>query len=321
VVEKQSIRKNPLRDKIGSAKASKVALSPLCALQSHCQVCNGRNYTLTTRGAYVSAELCECITNCEACFGSMMLDKGAGSKPCNRSNAPNPKRVVALLRDSGIPARYKDSDFACYNNFTGNAREVMNKLQTWLKQTNPHGGAGLLLSGPVGVGKTFLLASITKFFCSRGVAAKFIDFHRLLAVIRSAYTDRKSEESVLGPLIGADVLVIDELGKGRNNDWEQEKLDQIVMGRYNQNKMVIASTNYSLTADKKGANIFQVPLDQDMPQKNNFNPDVFGSLESRVGQRIFSRLYETSLLLELKADDYRRRLHNQNNSSQFENHT
>ncbi len=316
--KKHAARKNPLRERIESADQTKNLLAPLCALQSHCQVCNGRSYRLTTNGAYISAQLCECISECPACFGSMMVDKGAGSKPCNRPNVPNPKRVVALLKESGIPARYKDSDFACFNNFTGNARDVINKIQNWLKHTDSSSGSGLLLSGPVGVGKTFLLASITKYFCSRGVAAKFIDFHRLLAVIRSAYTDRKSEESVLAPLISADILVIDELGKGRNNDWEQEKLDQIVMGRYNQNKMIVASTNYSLKSDKKDSNFFQVALDQDIPQKNNFNPDVFGSLESRVGQRIFSRLYETSLLLELKADDYRRRLHSQNTGPRTE---
>ena len=43
-----------------------------------------------------------------------------------------------------------------------------------------------------------------------------------------------------------DILFIDELGKGRNTDFELTILDQLVMGRYNQNKMIVASTNCHL---------------------------------------------------------------------------
>ena len=114
-------------------------------------------------------------------------------------------------------------------------------------------------------------------------------------------------------MIDVDVLIIDELGKGRNTDFELTIIDQMIMGRYNQNKILIASTNYLLGAEKKKEkkNYSHVALDQPDPNEessyNNsaFSPDEFGSLEPRIGKRIMSRLKETTLFVTLEGEDYR----------------
>jgi len=193
-----------------------------------------------------------------------------------------------------------------FSNFTGNGREQLSRVHAWLAKFKPIGGPGLVVSGPVGVGKTYLLAAVAKALIEKGWEVKFVDFHRLLSVIRAAYSDKRSEEEILRPLIHADVLLIDELGKGRNSDWEQEKLDQIIMGRYNQNRVVIASTNYTLRAEVNIQHIYNTDLESGGMNKGSFNPDIFESLEARIGKRIYSRLYETSLMIELTGNDHRR---------------
>ncbi len=91
---------------------------------------------------------------------------------------------------------------------------MLTKLHRWIDQKawleNAPSRRGLILSGPVGVGKTYLLVGLAKTLIRLGVEVKFVDFHRLLSLIRASYADKGSEESLLAPLIEAEILMIDE---------------------------------------------------------------------------------------------------------------
>ena len=119
------------------------------------------------------------------------------------------------------------------------------------------------------------------------------------------FASDRSELSTLEPLMAVDVLAIDEIGKGRNSDWEKNILDQLIMGRYNRNRTVIASTNYRLTLPetvKRGS--FNVPLDTG---EDRARPPEYSTKELRtlVGDRTYSRLVEITDFYELHGDDFR----------------
>jgi DNA replication protein DnaC len=210
------------------------------------------------------------------------------------------------LNEADIPARYKDASLRAFNNFSGNGQAVVQRVQDWLRQFPQNTNKGLIIGGPVGVGKTFILASIAKALVAKGTGVKFIDFFQLLAEIKAGYGDNRSEMSLIAPLIDVDVLIIDELGKGRNTEFELTILDQIVMGRYNANKVIVASTN-CIFQETSPNYAYNIALDRGTNPHGNFESDNYGTLESRVGKRIYSRLMETSLILELKGEDVRRR--------------
>jgi DNA replication protein DnaC len=211
-----------------------------------------------------------------------------------------------LLNAAEVPARYKDASLKAFSNNTGNCQVVVQKVQDWIRQFKNSGSKGLLLGGPVGVGKTFILASIAKALVARGVGVKFVDFFQLLAEVKAGYGEHKSEMSIINPLLDVDVLLIDELGKGRNTEFELTILDQLVMGRYNANKAIVASTN-CLFQETSPSYAYNVALDRASSPHGNFESDSYGTLESRVGKRIYSRLMETTIILEMKGDDFRRR--------------
>ena len=285
--------------------ASDNKVEQICQLSEKLSCCDGCGYRVSTKGAFVKAELCECVSSCPQCFGKARKLVDGLSKSCI---SPNPAITANLINNAAIPARYIDSSLREFSNFTGNGMEVRQKIYEWAQAFNLDNPKGMILGGPVGVGKTYLLTAIAKYFAQKGLSVRFVDFFQLLNELKAGYNDSKADANLLTPLINVDVLFVDEMGKGRNSDWEMSILDQLVMGRYNQNKVVIASTNYNLAPENK----IKIPLSQ-QALDNGVNKGQFElfndeSLESRIGQRIYSRLIETSHLVELTGDDYRQML-------------
>lgn len=282
----------------------------VCALSQQLSCCDGVGYRLDASGAQTRAVLCSCLANCPACFGrARRLEKGF-SVPCHE---PNPARIVNLLNGAGLPSRYAGARLETFSNFTGNGREMVAALGQWLASFDPDSSRGLVIGGSVGVGKTYILAALCKNLAAKGYTVRFVDFFQLLNDLKDAYSSNKADESLLRPLIDGDVLMIDELGKGRNNDWEQSVLDQLVTRRYNQRKLIIATTNFSLQSEER-VHWGQKNLDEG---SSSFRDFQFDSLESRVGQRIYSRLVEESDFIELTGHDFRQRQAEQDRSGLF----
>ena len=70
-------------------------------------------------------------------------------------------------------------------------------------------------------------------------------FSHLLADLKSGFDRGVGASSLLDPLVQVDVLAIDELGKGRNTEFEGTVLDELVSRRYNAAAPIIGTTNLS----------------------------------------------------------------------------
>lgn len=277
-----------------------------CALTLNQPCCEGKGFQIAKKGAYAVGMLCACVQNCLACHGHLSKVSANTASACK---IPSPRTIINIINEAELPARYYQAEFESFANFTGNCRDHIHTIRKWA-QGFQLGGKGLIISGPVGVGKTYLLACIIKTLAYKGIKSKFIDFFQLINEIKGAYSDQKSDQSIIAPLIDVDVLIVDELGKGRNTEFELTILDQLIMGRYNQDKVIVASTNYSLqeNQNKATSSRYQSALDEARSDKTGqFAPDQFGHLEERIESRIFSRLKETTMYVTLTGSDYRRR--------------
>jgi len=254
-----------------------------------CEKCRHKGWVTATNGVLSHVELCECVNHCPMCggFGLDRYENEAGyayAAPCKTCG--NIRRNIKLYNFAGIPVKY--SNVLQVDSFQPKGRSLQHAL-SYVKQfvKNYPNKRGFLLMGGAGVGKTHLaVGAVSELTLERGVGCVFKDFFYLLSELKEAYTQGGSENAVIAPLINAEVLVIDELGKGRSSEWELNILDQLISKRYNASKVTLITTNFvsSEHEEVEGGNV----------------------LEERVGERIASRLHEMCEFLVLKGQDHRR---------------
>lgn len=148
---------------------------------------------------------------------------------------------------------------------------VDNFSEMWKK------GKGLLLYGNVGTGKTFISACIANALINKGYPCLVTNFARLTNTISGMYDGK---QQYIDGLDKFSLLVIDDLASERDTEYMGEIVQNIIDARYRSGQPLIVTTN--LTAD-----------------------ELKHPAEMRK-QRIYSRLLEMCVPIEVKGTDRRK---------------
>ena len=160
-------------------------------------------------------------------------------------------------------------------------------------------GKGLLFTGSIGVGKTHLAVGVLRRLVQeRGVKGLFCDYRELLKNIQNSYNPQvhTTELELLKPVFAAEVLVLDDLGAQKPNEWVWDTVALILNTRYNDNQTTIITTNY---ADLSAGAGFKVDESGSKPAKSE---DTLGD---RIGDRMRSSLAEMCTRIDMTGKDYR----------------
>jgi DNA replication protein DnaC len=206
------------------------------------------------------------VERCE-CWRSSMADRLVANAKIERRYLPcTLENFVVYEGNEGLRRAHKE------------ARRFVEKYPAVEK--------GLFLIGSHGIGKTHLAVAILKAVIEKAhVRGLFYDTTVLFREIRSTYdvSVQREEFSILRPVLDAELLVLDDVGKDRFSDWVEETLNLIVTTRYNDRKVTIFTSNFEDNPDDRE------PM----------------SLIRRVGSRVHSRLHEMCEFVEFGGADYR----------------
>ena len=159
------------------------------------------------------------------------------------------KKAEQLFAMSKLPARFTDRTF---ENFitTSDNQEAFKIALDYAEnfREKKASGQGLLFSGTVGTGKTYLAAAITLRLVENCQSVIFGTVTTLLGRIRQTYTKNSEfdEREIIDQLTNVSLLVIDDLGKEKPTEWTEQMLYEIINARYENNMPLVITTNISL---------------------------------------------------------------------------
>ena len=240
---------------------------------------------------------------CSICdgVGLVRVQDSAGrwvSHPCECQVMQREERRLAAAH---IPQRYRDCTLDAFDPSYPRADESLSRaLLTARRFVDQYpvdtAGKGLILVGTAGLGKTHLAVGVLqRLVRERGARGLFCDYRELLKNIQNSYNAQvnTTELELLKPVFAAEVLVLDDLGAQKPNEWVWDTVALILNTRYNDRLTTIITTNYpDLPAGGGSMN------DAERAAREQ-------TLGDRIGDRMRSRLAEMCIRIEMKGEDFR----------------
>ena len=249
---------------------------------------------------------------CIVCEGSglriVQQDGRQVARPCE---CRVERRAARMLEQARIPRRYEHCSLDSFETGFGGADRTLRGahlrarrfVQEYPVET---AGTGLLLTGSIGVGKTHLAVGILKeLIQERGVQGLFCDYRELLKEVQNSYNQKVSatELEVLRPVFEAEVLVLDELGASKPSEWVWDTVAHILNSRYNDRRTTIITTNY-----QNEGSLLSTPLKRGGNARELESGARDITLGDRIGDRMWSRLQEMCVVVEMQGEDFRQKV-------------
>lgn len=202
---------------------------------------------------------------CTACNDRGIIVIGDRAVPCNCSKQ---RAIHNLFKNSRLPAAMRQLTFENFSfNFYSKtiidkdtnksyyqlAQNAFDAAKNFVLnfQQNQH-VEGLLLTGRVGSGKTFLACCIANALINKGKTVLFMVVPELLDMLKASYNPPRrennhyTEQEVLDTAREVPLLILDDLGAHYYTEWAQNKLYSIINYRLNHQLSTIITTNISL---------------------------------------------------------------------------
>lgn len=211
---------------------------------------------------------CECVVEREE------------AKIREAQNFAKKREIEKLFSISNLGERFSKSTFESFLDRNGSetAYKVAVKYVKTFKEWN---GESLMIWGEPGNGKTHLAAAIVNELSKKAYIVVFQSVPELLQRIRSTFNseNKENETQIMRALLECDLLILDDIGAEKTTEWVEEKLFNIIDGRYRKELPTLYTSNLE-------------------PKE----------LKNQVGKRSYDRMVETSLTVKNEAASYRREI-------------
>ena len=221
--------------------------------REYCKECNYKGYQVSgDYPPFATAIFCpSCSKICPLCYGERFYKKidNHGKSFFVSCVCQKLAKKIDLFNQIKIPSRFTTN--LQKENFTEDfLQESYQKSIAFITNFQPL-CKGLLFSGDIGCGKTTLVSAIAQeITLNQGYSCLFFEFSRLLEEVRSGYQSGAAESELLDRVCSTSLLIIDELGKGKNSKWEMSIIEGVVNRRYNAKQTTIFVTNFTFQNSK-----------------------------------------------------------------------
>lgn len=146
-----------------------------------------------------------------------------------------------LIDEANVPLRHRCADVVNVPEWTRVREKIVGLLAS---------GCLVMLCGTRGSGKTQLGVEAIRELAKRGWSSRYATAMDVFIALKSTYQrdSRKTEAEVLREFTKPSLLVIDEVGKRSESDWENSLLFHIVDKRYGMLKDTILISNQTREA-------------------------------------------------------------------------
>ena len=205
-------------------------------LIDHCHFCNDRGFVIRKGLAYP----CSCVEKKVKAKRFSQANLGWLQTQCTFEN-------FSLKYYKGVGGQ-----IGAHENYYKNAQIALNAAKEFAEKFSKgnYKGQGLLFTGSVGSGKTFLASAIANYCLNKNKQVLFTVVPDLLDEIKATY-DRNNpnnidESIILNQARTAELLILDDLGVHNYTDWTVNKIYSILNYKVNNQMPVIITTNLNL---------------------------------------------------------------------------
>lgn len=235
-----------------------------------CPACEGTGWRPVQRGEWRAVEVCEC--------------------------QKQPRDVESWMERAQIPPRFRECDFEHFFDLGNPSLQMALVKARGFVEQYPVVKKGLLLVGNPGVGKTHLTVAILKqLMTQKGRDCLFCSFPEMLEQLQESFDPvaLRTKSEILQPILETELVAIDDLGARRVSDWVEDTVTYILNHRYNQQKPTLLTSNLPDSPDEA------------RQRSPSGKYRVSDTLQDRVGERIYSRLFEMCEKIPIHAKDFR----------------
>lgn len=232
----------------------------------YCGKCNTKKQTRITILGQERTPMCLC--KCAA--------EKREQEEAERKRAEFENHVKELRRTAFPESDMQGSTFA---NDDGTNEKIITVAKNYVENFNTMkaDGKGLLLFGETGTGKTYAAACIANALLDKGYAVLMTNFVRIANTVQGLFEGKQQYYDSLNRF---PLLILDDLGAERKSEYMQEIVYNVIDARCRAGLPIIVTTN--LTADE------------------------LKKVDEVTFKRIYSRLFEMCIPLEVEGKDRRR---------------